>query len=48
MTARLKINISFSSLMDIDKLIRQRKSPGWISGFSSLMDIDKLIQNGST
>jgi len=37
---------SFSSLMDIDKLIRVARSDNEPFRFSSLMDIDKLILEG--
>ena len=37
--------LGFSSLMDIDKLIRYATIEETIFGFSSLMDIDKLILN---
>ena len=42
-TARTTISCGFGSLMDIDKLIRGRKTSTSTTSFGSLMDIDKLI-----
>ena len=46
-TARTTISCGFGSLMDIDKLILWKLSPGSTSCFGSLMDIDKLILQSS-
>ena len=35
---------SFSSLLDIDKLIPNNNGLVYVTGFSSLLDIDKLIR----
>ena len=40
-----KIKLSFSTLLDIDKLTQNGNVTIDIPGFSTLLDIDKLTQN---